>query len=503
MSFNYAIENKYITDYTVWLPSIHEDNSTLEAELDLHQIDSTIRAKSIYLFSCLLNTGSKKCIIYCRDINEIDEFMEVIKNLDEYFTLGCSMNKITSYTKQKERTEILNNFASKDNRQLLFSVRILDECIDIPSCDSVYLSYPTTSKIRTIQRMSRATRIDKTNPNKISNIFVWCADEYVETLEILSGIKEYDIEFKDKIKVNEIGFTKNNNNCSDSVTNDKEFVNNYLIGIKSFKLMSWTERLEQLKLYLKINGKKPSKYDNDCDIKRLQIWQATQKRNYNIDIKKCKQSMKNEIIKKKWEDFINDDSHRHMFLLNKDVWKIKLDQAKSHILANNKKKDAKISMWLNHQKNSYDTYIDKCKYIMRDEEIKNLWENFVNNDEYAKNILSSDDIWIFKFNQVKEYIKNNHELPQYNDNKILYRWLNVQKNNYSINIEECGQIMRKNEFKKMWEDFVNDDEYKKLSISNKDVWIRKLAQVKNYILVNGKRPSSHDIDVEIKYVIRC
>ena len=30
MNFNEAIENKFITDYKIWLPSIHEDNEQSE-----------------------------------------------------------------------------------------------------------------------------------------------------------------------------------------------------------------------------------------------------------------------------------------------------------------------------------------------------------------------------------------------------------------------------------------------------------------------------------------
>ena len=64
MSFNEAIEKKFITDYKIWLPSIHEDNSQLNKELSVYEIDEAIKGKCNFFFSCLLNDGSKKCIIY-------------------------------------------------------------------------------------------------------------------------------------------------------------------------------------------------------------------------------------------------------------------------------------------------------------------------------------------------------------------------------------------------------------------------------------------------------
>jgi superfamily II DNA or RNA helicase len=199
MTFTEAIEKKYITDYQIWLPSIHEDNETLNKELNIYQIDSIIKSKCIFLFSCLLNNGSKKCIVYCQDTKEIGLMREAISKLNEYFYLDYEVNQITSIDSAKSRTDILEKFAASNKIQLLFSVRILDECIDIPSCDSIYVTYPTKSKIRTIQRLSRCIRTDKKNPFKIGNIYIWC-DEYDQILETLSGIKEYDLFSRIKLK---------------------------------------------------------------------------------------------------------------------------------------------------------------------------------------------------------------------------------------------------------------------------------------------------------------
>ena len=312
MSFTYAIENKFITDYQIWLPSIHENNDDLKQELSIYDIDSNIKAKCMFFYSCLLNNGSQKTIVYCEDTNDIDIMMDAIKKLDEFFLLDCQMNKITAKTSYNKRTIILNNFASNSvNRQILFSIQILDECIDIPSCDSIFITYPTKSKIRTIQRMSRSIRINKNNKYKIANIFIWC-DEYSEILETLSGIKEYDCLFSDKIKVNNISFT-NNNSSNSNIINDKQLISNYLVGIKPFKFMSWTDKLDQVKVYIDTNNKRPSLKDKNIDIKQLGKWLSTQQQNYNINIKECRYIMKEENIKKKWEEFINDSKYKLHF----------------------------------------------------------------------------------------------------------------------------------------------------------------------------------------------
>ena len=170
MSFVEAIENKHITDYKIWLPSIHEDNGELNRELSIYEIDNIIKAKCMFFFSCLLNNGSKKCIIYCRDTNEINLMIDAMNKLNEYFCTDFSLAQITAINSEKQRVKILDDFAKNNNVQLLFSVRILDECLDIPSCDSIFITYPSQSKIRTIQRLSRCIRVDKLNPFKIGNI---------------------------------------------------------------------------------------------------------------------------------------------------------------------------------------------------------------------------------------------------------------------------------------------------------------------------------------------
>jgi len=227
MTFTEAIDNKYITDYKIWLPSIHEDNKTLDNELSIYNINSIIKSKCKFLFSCLLNNGSKKCIIYCQDTKEITNMRQAIIELNQYYYLDYEVNQITSSDNAKNRTEILNKFSGSSKIQLLFSVRILDECIDIPSCDSIYITYPSQSKIRTIQRLSRCIRIDKKNPFKIGNIYIWC-NEYDDILDTLSGIKEYDLFFKDKIKINETNFF--GDSVKDGIMVDVKLVEKFVLG---------------------------------------------------------------------------------------------------------------------------------------------------------------------------------------------------------------------------------------------------------------------------------
>ena len=43
------------------------------------------------------------------------------------------------------------------------------------------------------------------------------------------------------------------------------------------------------------------------------IWISRQKKNYNIDINKCKEGIKNEEIYNKWTEFITDNKYKQYF----------------------------------------------------------------------------------------------------------------------------------------------------------------------------------------------
>jgi len=64
MSFNEAIKNKLITDYKIYIPSIHENNKELDEELSIYKIEEQYKNKCKFLFSAILNSGLRKCIVY-------------------------------------------------------------------------------------------------------------------------------------------------------------------------------------------------------------------------------------------------------------------------------------------------------------------------------------------------------------------------------------------------------------------------------------------------------
>ena len=488
MSLTDAIANKYITDYKIWLPSIHENNEKLKEELSIYDIDETLKNRCLYLISCILNNGSRRTITYCKDINDMNSMIDCFNKLNDFYNLDIDIYSISCENTNIERKNILKSFSENDDKiQLLFNIKILNECIDIPSCDSIYISYPPKNKITTIQRINRATRINKNNPHKIANIYIWC-DEYEEILETLSSIKEYDSMFKDKIKINTVDFYHNRNDKElELVENDKILLSNYTLGIKEFKCLTWHEKLELVEKYIIENGKLPTKTSKDKNIKQLSEWLDHQKKNYkNND--KC---MKDKEIRNKWEEFM--EKYKEYFKNNEEKWKENLKELEEHILKNNKlpaesskdKNIKQLSKWLSHQKN---------KLYKKDEEIRKHWEEFI--EKYSDLFKTNEEIWKENLNKVNIYINKYNKLPfdKSKDKNIkqLGQWLHNQKRNY----ENKEFIMKDEEIRKQLESFI--EKYSDLFKNNEEKWKENLKELEEHILKNNKLPTKTSKDKNIK-----
>lgn len=512
MSFNTAIEKGFITDYRIYLPSVHETNEDLDEEIgrelccDLNLIDNELKAKCIFLFKCLVEKGARKCIVYCEDTKKLEQIIKIVKQLNEYYYLDLNISTIISSTSKKVRSDILNNFASENSINLLFSIRILDECIDIKSCDSVFITYETSCKIRTIQRICRAVRTDPTNKFKIAKIFMWCTD-YAKILETLSGIKEHDTLFKDKISV--LGINHHGKNEKQDVINsDISKLSNYVVGIKEFKMKSWYEKLQDVKDYIDVNLKAPTESNKDKNIRQLSIWITNQKQSYN----KC--ILKDKKIYNTWTNFINDPKYSQYINKNlKQIWINKLENVKIYIDENSKtpskhdkdKKTKQLAYWISDQKKKYDKNMTKCKYIMKDKNIYNLWTEFINNDIYSQYVnVDTQELWFEKLEEIINYINLNNKLPTYNNKNIsikqLGTWLHTQKINYDLNINKCKKSMKKKDINMAWTEFINNSKYREYFYTNKELWFNKFNKLKEYINLNNKLPSRSNINNDIKYL---
>jgi hypothetical protein len=216
--FSKGIEGGYIVDYTLWLPSLtkHEDGSTsVEAEIPVgfEAYERSMVLKALYHAVCMLRTGSRRTIVYLGSQADCDEYMEVCRRvLEEYHGITeVWLGKMTCSVNSKERKAILKEFQEGEvgSFRILTSVRILDEAVDIPSCDSVFITTvgEHSSDIRFFQRAQRSGTLDPKNPMKRNNIFLW-AEGWERCVGALSLLREADPEFHAKVRHASVGYDK-------------------------------------------------------------------------------------------------------------------------------------------------------------------------------------------------------------------------------------------------------------------------------------------------------
>jgi ribosomal protein L22 len=204
-------------------------------------------------------------------------------------------------TRQNKRNRILKDFNNFGGVYLLFSIKCLNEGVDIPSCDSILITYPSKSKISTIQRINRATRLQKENPFKVANIFLW-ADQYDEILDVLSSLKECGLLFKDKIKVNINNFYgKQTEEMKLLIENYRKLISDYVIGVKQYIQYTPLEKAIILLEYVEENKCCPSSKEIYKNQKIGSFWNSI-KHSCNKELYINKLS-KNNILKENYDEF--------------------------------------------------------------------------------------------------------------------------------------------------------------------------------------------------------
>lgn len=306
--FRKAIDEGFICDYNIYVPdiTINKDDYLkeiiYESKMQLSKFnDKDNSIKALYLLRSLDENGYSKCITFCKDINDVEAFSASLVNMNSYHCIDLKVGIITSKISANDRNRILQEFKEYQGRYIICSVHILDECIDMRECDSIFLNNNSKTKSRIIQRMCRSNRKNKNKLDKISGIFLWCS-EYDETCDVISSLKEFDVGFtKEKVKI--INYHKENNRCVIKRKKEKLEIVNYnqnnnesdierikektkydnidkfIIGVK--KVMSWDEKRDLLFEYCEINKTIPIisiKYKDQ----HIGTWLQTQKSKINL-----------------------------------------------------------------------------------------------------------------------------------------------------------------------------------------------------------------------------
>ena len=186
-----AIKNKYICDYSFYYPNNEKIIEHIDSiKLDTSFIEKTILInKAFFLLETIKIAELLKCIVYLKSIKEAELFVNVLKTINIYYDLKIAVYNINCNTSKTIRNSSITKFRNNTTKiSILLNVHILDEGIDIPECDSVFLTHPNNNPINIIQRISRANR--KYKDKEIAHVLIWSKDE-IKLENIIKLIENY------------------------------------------------------------------------------------------------------------------------------------------------------------------------------------------------------------------------------------------------------------------------------------------------------------------------
>jgi superfamily II DNA or RNA helicase len=486
-----AIKTNKICDYEIYVPDIQLNNNIfiddIKKEINIHNLSNEVMIKSNFLLRGMLETGSRKCILYAKTQEEAHNFKETFIKMNEYFVLDIWTDTILSNDNKQNRINKIKYFTDFNGFSIIINVEILNECIDIKECDSVYITYPSQSRIKNIQRICRANRKDKNNLKKISKIFLW-TDEYNEMVDTISHLKEFDNSFMiDKIKI--ISLNNNNEQILERTEHIKkyEILDDFILNVK--KVLTWDEKYNNLINYIEENGELPSIGDKDIKIKQLAAWHQTQKKNYDKKIKMMKHEKYNDI----WKNFMEE--YPKYFLNHEQKWIQKLDKVKKFMKDNNNSPsryskdeyEKDLGSWISTQKENFKKNIK----LFSHENILKIWDSF--QVEYKDYLLNNTENWYFRLNQLKIYIEQNKCRPSCHSKdkeiKSLGTFILTQNKNY----KDKTQIMSDKIIYDIWSNFLK--EYNIFSKDEDDIWYDNLNELDEYLILHKKRPKKTSKDI--------
>ena len=471
------IDLKYLCDYQIHVPIFSDDPTN----------------KNICIH--LLNSY-RNIIIYCNSQKEgklINKILNGLQNNSSEY-IDCNTNK-------KKRNDIIDKYKN-GVIPFLVNVRILVEGFDAPITKGVCFLHLPHSQTTLIQIIGRCLRLHPTK--NIANIILpfSSSEDEKNICNFLNIMAKNDSRIRKSYKSKKLGgyisidkFEETNNEI---IKLKYEMVYNSM-GIIINGTEIWYNKLEQVKIYIDENNKKPSTYCKSSeDTKSLGKWIYRQNKNYKIKM----YNMKDNKIYEEWTRFINNPKYKEYFLTdegenitNGDRWMKKLYLVKEYIDKNNKRPSnnhenqniKQLGVWIGVQHTQY----SNKEFIMKNNEIYDEWTKFLK--EYDKHF--NNKKWHETLEILEKYINDNKKRPYHLSKDInikkLAKWMSNQQQFYI----KKEKIMNNEEFYNKWTKFIND--YEKY-FNNNTKWINTLEQVKNYIDKHNERPSQYDKNIIIK-----
>lgn len=273
MPVSRAIEEGWIVDYEVYLPVLcrRADGSTeVDVDAEVEEVsaldDQTMVGKALFLARGMLETGSRRCIVYLNSVRECELFQETMaKVVGDYHSLPYWGGVVTEDVRREMRRKLIEEFQAHDPGVLkvLACVHVLKEGVDIPRCDSVFLTSVSehANEARIVQMAMRSNRLDPLNPTKKASIFMW-TDDWTPEVNALTMLKEMDGGFTAKVRALHADYDRSTDAATQAV---EEIQTGELSRFVEVKCLSYAEllkrRCEELAQFAEEKGQLPAMSD--------------------------------------------------------------------------------------------------------------------------------------------------------------------------------------------------------------------------------------------------
>lgn len=180
--WNDAIHNRYICDFNVYVPDktikLEDFKELLGKSCNINDNDQKMASKIYFMLKGMMYNGNRKCICYLTDVVKAEKASYTLEWIGKMLNVEYESWIIDYRTARTKRTESIKQFSESRKLSVLFNVHVLDEGINIPECDSVFITQPNNNITNLVQRMCRANRI--TNTKDKSDIYMWCREKKTE-----------------------------------------------------------------------------------------------------------------------------------------------------------------------------------------------------------------------------------------------------------------------------------------------------------------------------------
>ena len=425
VTFAEAIRDQIIVDYTLWLPYLTKapDGTTsvdVDIPVEFATYDSDLTAKAFYLATVMLKTGSRRCIVYLGRQEECDRFMEIVTRVMEtYHGLTVWTDKIDSTISKGKRKEVLDAFQTgqDDVYHVLTSVRILDEAVDIPRCDSVFITNigEQSSDIRMMQRSQRSSTKDSKNASKHNNIILW-ADGWEKCVGALELLREADPEFHKKVQIADGNYDTSGQRARIKrvEAETREFTT-----WSAMKAVTMREKhmmiIEQLREFYETHGREPHRNGKLENEKKLANWIGTSRGNKKRGILHIE--LETQILTLPWWSWdVYTDAHRKVIDDLKSFYEMYNEAPITHGKRPNEKK---LATWMVSRR------ADKQKGILSTELEANIltlpWWSWNARTDRHKHAMET----------LKQFYQLHHDTPKYGgirDNEAkLASWIQMRR----------------------------------------------------------------------------